>query len=137
LAPEKVMVKPLISDALWHEIQPLLPTPRPRRLRHPGRRPLEPRKVFTGILFVLKSGIPWEALPAEMGCGCGISCLNYLRSWQQAGLWQRLAAVLRARLPDAEHYDWARAQDIALGHDPGGMKAEGSAEDFTPRRSGR
>jgi RNA polymerase sigma factor (sigma-70 family) len=114
LAGEKAMAKPLISDALWHEIQPLLPAPRPRRTRYPGRRPLDPRRVLTGIVFVLKSGIPWEALPAEMGCGSGMSCLNYLRSWQQAGVWQKMAALLRARLPDADRFDWARASEVAM-----------------------
>jgi transposase len=108
------MARPRISDELWCELQPLLPAPRPRRARSPGRRPLEPRKVLTGILFVLKTGIPWTDLPAEMGCGCGMSCLNYLRDWLQAGVWPRLAAVLQARLPDADCYDWARAADASV-----------------------
>src|SRR5262249_49604639 len=57
------MAKPLVTDELWQAIEPLLPPPKPRRTRNPGRRPLEPRKVLTGILFVLKTGIPWEDLP--------------------------------------------------------------------------
>jgi hypothetical protein len=31
--------------------------------------------TLTGILFVLKTGIPWEMLPGEMGCGSGMTCL--------------------------------------------------------------
>ena len=37
--------------------------PKPRRFRNPGRRPLDDCKALTGILFALKSGIPWEMLP--------------------------------------------------------------------------
>ena len=56
----------------------------------PRRKPLDYRKVLTGIIFVLKTGIPWEQLPQEMGCGCGVTCLNYLNAWQRAGVWEKL-----------------------------------------------
>jgi len=67
------MAKPLLSDELWKRIEPLLPPPKPRRFRFPGRKPLDNRKALTGILFVLKTGIPWEYLPLEMGCGSGMT----------------------------------------------------------------
>ncbi len=66
------MAKPLVDDELWKLIQPLLPLPKPRRWRYPGRKRLRDRPALTGILFVLKSGIPWEMLPQEMGCGSGM-----------------------------------------------------------------
>jgi transposase len=72
------MAKPLIDDALWSVIEPLLPPPKPRRKDHPGRRPVDPRRCLTGIVFVLKTGIPWEDLPAEMGV-CGMTCWRRLR----------------------------------------------------------
>jgi transposase len=103
-----MMAKPLVSDGLWERIEPLLPAPKPRRARYPGRKPLGLRRVLTGIVFVLKSGIPWEELPVEMGCGCGMSCLNYLRSWQQSGLWERIHEVLLAHFPGADKIDWSR-----------------------------
>ncbi len=68
------MAKPLVPDELWDIIQPLLPPPKPRRFRYPGRKPISDRQALTGILFVLKTGIPWEDLPVEMGCGCGMTC---------------------------------------------------------------
>src|SRR6266513_2687203 len=71
------MAQPLVSDALWAKIKPLLPPPKPRRFRFPGRKPLDLRKVLTGIIFVLKTGIPWEELPQEMGCGCGNACIKF------------------------------------------------------------
>jgi transposase len=103
------MAKPLVSDELWERIEPLLPPPKPRRFRFPGRKPLENRKVLAGIIFVLKTGIPWEELPQEMGCGCGMTCLNYLRAWQKAGVWDRLREILLAELQAADKIDWSRA----------------------------
>ena len=82
------MAKPLLDDALWSKIEPLLP-PHPPRLK--GGRPRVPdRSALTGILFVLRTGIPWEYLPKEMGCGSGMTCWRRLRGWQAAGVWQQL-----------------------------------------------
>ncbi|SFI12747.1 transposase, partial [Modicisalibacter xianhensis] len=55
------MAKKIVSDELWSIVEPLLPppTPRPRG----GRPPISNRAALTGILFVLRSGIPWEMLP--------------------------------------------------------------------------
>ncbi len=103
------MGKPLVSDELWELIQPLLPKPKPRRRRYPGRKPLSDRRVLTGILFVLKSGIPWQMLPLEMGCGSGMSCWRRLRDWQEAGVWQRLHELLLSKLRAADQIDWSRA----------------------------
>lgn len=94
------MAKPILDDHLWTLIEPMPPPPRPRRFRHPGRKPLPHRQALTGILFVLRSGVPWEALPREMGCGSGVACWRRLRDWQRAGVWhnvhERLLAELRA-----------------------------------------
>src|SRR6266700_5741875 len=67
------MAKPLLSDELWELVEPLIPKVE-RRYRFPGRRRIDERKVLTGILFVLQTGIPWEYLPKEMGCGSGMTC---------------------------------------------------------------
>jgi transposase len=102
-------MKPLVTDALWERIQPLLPPPPPRRFRFPGRKPLGHRNILTGILFVLKTGIAWDDLPAELGCGCGKTCHRYLRRWHQAGAWLKLHALLLAELNGADQIDWERA----------------------------
>jgi len=101
------MARPLVPDELWSIIAPLLPPPKPRPKG--GRPPIDNRAALTGILFVLKSGLPWEMLPQEMGCGCGMSCWRRLRDWQAAGVWQRLHAVLLDRLHKADQIDWSRA----------------------------
>jgi transposase len=102
------MAKPILDDELWTLIQPLPPPPQPRRPRYPGRKPLYDRAALSRILFVLQSGISWEMLPQEMGCGSGMSCWRRLRDWQQAGVWDRLHDVLLARLRAADRIDWSR-----------------------------
>lgn len=82
------MRKPLVSDQLWTIIAPLLPPERPKP--HGGRPRIADRAALTGILFVLKSGIPWEMLPQELGCGSGMTYWRRLCDWQRAGVWNRL-----------------------------------------------
>ena len=52
------MRRRIVTDELWRKVRPLLPPPRRRRLKYPGRKPLDDRKALTGVLFVLKTGIP-------------------------------------------------------------------------------
>ena len=100
---------PLITDALWERLLSLIPAPPKRRFRFPGRKPLDYRRILTGILFVLKTGIAWDDLPSELGCGCGKTCRHYLQLWHQAGVWLNLHAVLLAELNGADKIDWHRA----------------------------
>ena len=102
------MAKPLLDDELWILAEPLLPAPKPRRFRFPGRKPISNRQALTGILFVLQTGIPWEYLPQEMGCGSGMTCWRRLRDWQAAGVWQALHELLLAQLQGADQIDWSR-----------------------------
>lgn len=120
------MARPLVTDELWDLLQPLLLPPKPRRFRYPGRKPLDDRKALTGILFVLKTGIPWEDLPAEMGCGSGMTCWRRLAAWQQAGVWFRLHQVLLRQLDDAGKIDWSRAAiDSTFARAFGGVEESG------------
>jgi transposase len=101
------MAKELVSDELWEVLELLLPpeSPKPQG----GRPRVDDRAALTGIIFVLKSGIPWEMLPQEMGCGSGVTCWRRLREWQEAGLWERLHRVLLNRLGEADQIEWERA----------------------------
>jgi transposase len=67
------------------------------------------RATLTGIVFVLRSGIPWKMLPREMGCGSGVTCWRRLKAWQRAGVWKRLHQVLLSKLRQAERIDFSRA----------------------------
>ena len=102
------MARTVIDDKLWAIIEPLLPKPKARRKRYPGRKPVEARQCLTGILFVLRTGIPWEDLPAEMGCS-GMTCWRRLRDWNRSGLWNRIHETLLAKLNEADKLDWRRA----------------------------
>lgn len=101
------MAKELLTDELWEAIEPLLP-PEPPKPKG-GRPRVDARATLTGIIFVLKSGIPWEMLPQEMDCGSGVTCWRRLREWQEAGVWERLHRVLLDRLGEADQIDWERA----------------------------
>lgn len=93
---------------MWEAIEPLLPEkpPKPKG----GRPRLPDRAALAGIVFVLKSAIPWEMLPQEMGCGSGSTCWRRLRDWQEeAGVWEKLHGVFLDRLGEADKIDWERA----------------------------
>ena len=101
------MREALVSEELWEVIEPLLPD---EPAKPKGGRPRIPdRAVLTGIVYVLKSGIPWRMLPKELGCGSGVTCWRRLRDWQRAGVWSRLHRVLLDELGKAGQIDWSRA----------------------------
>ena len=100
-------MKVLVSDALWKEIKDLLPGPRSRPR---GGRPLvDNRTALEGVLFVLKSGIPWAMLPGAAFGVSGMTCWRRLRDWHQAGVWAALHVRLLERLHQAGKLDWNRA----------------------------
>jgi transposase len=128
------MAKPILDDRLWKLIEPLLPPPKRRRFRYPGRKPVENRAALTGILFVLKTGIGWEYLPQEMGCGSGMTCWRRLRDWQAAGVWDRIHQMLLDKLREGDRIDWSRA-----AVDSASVRAVGGANerDQTPRTAAK
>ena len=100
------MAKQLVSDELWASVEPLLPAGRPPGT--PGHPRVPDRVALTGIVFVLKTGIPWEYFPREMGC-CGMTLWRRLRDWHADGVWDRLHRLLLDRLGGAGKIDWGRA----------------------------
>ena len=102
------MAKPILDDELWEIIEPVIPK-RQRRFRYPGRKTIPDRAALTGILFVLKTGIGWEDLPQEMGCGSGMTCWRRLRDWQEAGVWDGIHRLLLNKLRQADQIDFSRA----------------------------
>ena len=102
------MAKPILDDELWKIIEPHIPQ-RKRRFQYPGRKPVSDRAALTGILFVLKTGIGWEYLPQEMGCGSGMTCWRRLRDWQKAGVWNNIHQALLNHLRKIDKIDLSRA----------------------------
>ncbi len=100
------MSKPLVSDELWSAVEPWLPRERPKPK---GGRPRVPdRAALAGIVFVLRTGIQWRDVPAEMGCS-GKTCWRRLVEWHAAGVWRALHRALLERLRGADRLDWSRA----------------------------
>jgi transposase len=107
-SPEVLMAAAaLLPDRLWELLEPLLPArvPKPRG----GRPRLSDRACLAGVVFVLRSGIPWSMLPKELGCGSGMSCWRRLRDWQQAGLWDLIHFAQLNWLSRENQIDWSRA----------------------------
>ena len=72
-------MKPLVTDELWEVVAPLLPR---HRAQPKGGRPwVDDRATLNGVLYVLRSGIPWRMLPTELGYGSGVTCWRRLRDW--------------------------------------------------------
>jgi len=99
------MSKPLVPDELWALVEPLLP-------KHPympgvGKPRVPDRVCLTGIIFVLKTGLPWEDFPQEMGC-CGMTLWNRLDEWREAGVWNQLHRLLLDKLRGADEIDFSR-----------------------------
>src|SRR5436305_8742409 len=104
------MGSPVLPDDLWERLEPLIPKPKGyRHVQFAGRKPSEPRRIVTGILFVLRTGIPWHALPATRDFPSGYTCRRKLRQWHRRGIWQRLLEVLLAELQAEKKIDWRRA----------------------------
>ncbi|WP_442861784.1 IS5 family transposase [Burkholderia sp. PAMC 26561] len=89
-------------------MEPLLPKPKARREKYPGRKPVPDRAALSGNVFVLRTGLRWHDLPAEMGCGSGVTRWRRLRDWQEVGVWDRLHELLLAELRAAGQIDLSR-----------------------------
>lgn len=104
------MASPILPDDLWKRLEPWIPKPKERRhVQFAGRKPTEPRRVRAGILFVLRTGIPWRWLPATNDFPCGQTCRRHLQQWQKAGVWQDIFESLLAELQATHKIDWYRA----------------------------
>lgn len=112
-----------ISAALFAKVKPLLPAvaASPKG----GRPRLDDELALNGILFVLRTGIPWEDLPQQLGFGSGMTCWRRLRDWQAAGVWHRLHQLLLAELRGADQLDLSRVSlDGASVPSPRGARTQ-------------
>ena len=122
------MRKPLVSEQLWRRVEPLLPRPRrgwKRHGLHVGRCPTDPRQVLNGIVFVLRTGVPWRALPATGDFPSGHTCRRKLLQWHRAGVWERLFEEILAELNHRGRIHWERAvvDSSSVRAPSGGRKA--------------
>lgn len=89
------MAKRRVSEALWREVAPLLPGH--KASPKGGRPPVPDRACLEGIIFVLKTGMPWQMLPTRLGYGSGSTCWRRFHAWTRSGVWPELhRRLLRA-----------------------------------------
>ena len=97
----------LVSDELWNAVVARLPehTPSPR-----GGRPRVPdRLCLHGIVFVLREGLRWQSLPAELGWGSGSTCWRRFAEWTAAGVWEAAHVALVTALGERSLLNRERA----------------------------
>jgi len=85
-----------VSNELWEQVAPLIPKPKRdpartyKRRAGGGRKPAPARNVFEAILYILRTGIQWKALPQnDFGCS-GSAVHRTFQFWQEAGFFEAL-----------------------------------------------
>src|ERR1044072_8821377 len=126
------MSEPLLSEQLWQRIEPLLPKQKKsRNVQYAGRKPVDARKVLQGIIFVLKTGVPWKSLPATSDFPSGHTCRRRLLEWERNGVWRKLWQSILSELQAEGKLDWERgvvdSSSVRAGH--GGEKTGKSPVD--------
>jgi transposase len=101
------MAKRRVSETSWQTIAPILPEP--KSSPKGGRPPVPDRACLEGILFVLKTGTPWQMLPTRLGYGSGSTCWRRFRAWTQPGVWPELHRRLVRALGRRGRIDLERA----------------------------
>jgi len=120
-----------ISDQLWSKVAPLIP----RRTRDPscrykrraggGRKPMDPRQVFRAIVYVLRTGIQWKALPKER-FGSASSVHKYFLEWKRHGVFTHLWQAGLAEYEEMEGIAWSwQSIDASLVKAPLALEAVG------------
>lgn len=117
-------MKPQEFEALWQVVEPILPKFKPSP--NGGRPRKSDKDVLRGILFILETGIPWEKIPHEMGCGCGMTCWRRLRLWEKIGVWDQLHHILLTQTNRTRRFNWHRfAIDSSTVASPRGARTPG------------
>lgn len=101
------MARDLVPDALWERVAPLLPVA--KKKKKPGRPRAEDRAALEAIVFVLRTGIPWEMLPAKQFGLSGMTAWRRLEQWTRAGVFEQLQRVLLNELGQRGQVDFSRA----------------------------
>jgi putative transposase len=76
----------VILDALWEQIEPLLPPELPRPVG--GHPRMDNRRAMEAILYVLRADFRWDLLPRRMGSATKVQ--RRFLEWREAGVFQRL-----------------------------------------------
>jgi transposase len=101
------MARDLVPDALWERVASLLPVP--KKKKKPGRPRVDDRAALEAIVFVLRTGIPWEMLPTKQFGLSGMTAWRRLEQWARAGVFEQLQRVLLNELGQRGQVDFSRA----------------------------
>lgn len=119
---QKVRKDYLIPDALWSEIDPLIPK---RKVKHPLgiSRPRVPnRDAMNGIFFVLKTGCQWNALN-DTGIVSSSSAHRRFQEWTEDGTFKKIWKHCLKKYDAMEGIDWSFCSaDGAMTKSPLGGK---------------
>jgi putative transposase len=111
-----------IPDALWEQWEGLLP-PIPEGPRR-GRPPIPSRTILSGIVYRLRTGAQWKALPAQFGSGS--TCHARFQAWSDAAIFRRLFEKLVEFYDEICGIEWEWASmDSAMVKAPKGGDATG------------
>ena len=75
-----------LSDELWERAKSLIPPPKKKRVD--GRPRMDDRRALTAILYVLRTGCQWKAIPSSLGAGSTVH--DRFQEWVQAGLFEKM-----------------------------------------------
>lgn len=100
-----------VSDDFWARVEPLIPERQRdsektyKRKSGGGRKRQDPRKVFEGILYVLRTGCQWKAVPhSEYGSSSSIH--QYFLEWQAMGVFEQLWRASLLEYDELEGIAW-------------------------------
>lgn len=82
-----------LTDAQWGLIEPLIPPANPNT--RPRKHPM--REVVNALLYVVKEGCSWRALPSDFGVPWK-TVYNYFRAWTDDGTLDRILDALREQV---------------------------------------
>jgi hypothetical protein len=108
------MERQIVDDHAWAHLVRLLPCGRAGRGRPRG----DDRAVLEGVLYVIRTGIAWKALPPELGYGSGITCWRRWRDWRASGIWEDILRHVGPLLDDSDDHrrdaNGRRAVDVGI-----------------------
>lgn len=121
-----------VSVKLFKKIEPILPVIQPSPKG--GRPRVSDEMALNGIVFVMRTGIPWEELPQELGFGSGMTCWRRMRQWQIDGVWPEVHRLLLAEMRGANAINFSRVRRRPgqLMPAPAPAAAAGSASEPAP-----
>jgi transposase len=138
-----------VSDELWGRVEALIPLAERsagrayQRRPGGGRKPVMPRQVFSAIVYVLRTGCPWKALPRELGSASTVH--RHFREWEQRGFFSALWSAGLAEHDEMAGICWAWESDLdaaaevlpvigSTGNQPRGSRAAEARPMISGRR---